>query len=69
MNKKLYALYAVMFSLAMLACSNDSISGSSEDPNVLTAEKNSSSSSLDDDISSSTVQPEISSSEKSLKFF
>ena len=62
MDKKLYALYAVVFSLAMLACSNDSISGSSEDPNVLTAENDSSSSSLDGETSSSAIQPEISSS-------
>lgn len=65
MNKKLYALYAVMFSLAMLACSDDNVSGSSEDPNVLTAEKNSSSSSLDD-VSSSTVSPNFSSSSKNV---
>lgn len=65
MNKKLYALYAVMFSLALLACSDDNVSGSSEDPNVLTAEKNSSSSSLDD-VSSSTVSPNFSSSSKNV---
>ena len=63
MNKKLYALYAVAFSLAMLACSNDNVTGSSEDPNVVTAEKNSSSSGFDVDISSSATVPlELSSS-------
>ena len=68
MDKKLYALYAVVFSLTMLACSNDSISGSSEDPNVLTAENDSSSSSLDGETSSSAIQPEISSSSSAKKF-
>lgn len=68
MNKKLYALYAVVFSLTMLACSNDSVSGSSEDPNVLTAENDSSSSSLDGETSSSAIQPEISSSSSAKKF-
>jgi hypothetical protein len=62
MNKKLYALYAVAFSLAMLACSNDNVTGSSEDPNVLTAKNDSSSSSLDGETSSSTVRLEMSSS-------
>lgn len=66
MNKKLYALYTVVFSLAMLACSNDdNVTGSFEDPNVLTAKNDSSSSSLDGETSSSTVQPKISSSSSS----
>lgn len=68
MDKKLYALYAVVFSLTMLACSNDSISGSSEDPNAVTAENDSSSSSLDGETSSSAIQPEISSSSSAKKF-
>ena len=34
---------AVMFSLTLLAGSNDNVTGSSEDPNAVTAEKNSSS--------------------------
>jgi len=54
MNKKLCAASAVMFSLTLLACSNDNVTGSSEDPNVLTAEKKSSSSSLDGATSSSS---------------
>ena len=37
MNKKLYMACAGAISLAVLGCSDDSISGSSEDPNVLTA--------------------------------
>ena len=66
MNKKLYALYTVFFSLAMLACSNDSISGSSEDPNAVTAENQSSG--FDVNISSSAVLPEMSSSSSVKKF-
>lgn len=66
MNKKLYALYAVVFSLTMLACSNDSISGSSEDPNAVTAENQSSG--FDVNISSSAVLPEMSSSSSAKKF-
>ena len=63
MNKKLYALYTVFFSLAMLACSNDdNVTGSFEDPNVLTAKNDSSSSSLDGETSSSAVRLEMSSS-------
>ena len=47
----------------MLACSNDdNVTGSFEDPNVLTAKNDSSSSSLDGGTSSSLVQPEMSSS-------
>ena len=57
MNKKLYALYGVVFSLTLLACSNDSISGSSEDPNVLTAEGDLSSSSDLEQSSSSSYFP------------
>ena len=64
MNKKLYTLYAVVFSLALLACSDDNVSGSSEDPNAVTAEKNSSSSSLDEDLSSSLVAESSSSVKK-----
>ena len=63
MNNKLYTLCAVVFSLALLACSDDNVSGSSEDPNAVTAEKNSSSSSFDEGLSSSLVA-ESSSSEK-----
>ena len=66
MDKKLYALYAVVFSLTMLACSNDSISGSSEDPNAVTAENQSSG--FDVNISSSAVLPEMSSSSSVKKF-
>lgn len=66
MDKKLYALYAVVFSLTMLACSNDSISGSSEDPNAVTAENQSSG--FDVNISSSAVLPEMSSSSSAKKF-
>lgn len=62
MNKKLYTLYAVVFSLALLACSDDNVSGSSEDPNAVTAEKNSSSSSLDVEITSSVEPSELLSS-------
>ncbi len=52
MNMKLYMIYAA--SLAMLACSGADVSGSSDDPNVLTAEKSSSSSSVDSELSSSS---------------
>ena len=37
MNKNLYLVCVGAFSLSMLGCSDDGISGSSEDPNVLTA--------------------------------
>ena len=43
MNKKLYMACAGAISLAVLGCSDDGISGSSEDPNVLTAYGSSSS--------------------------
>ncbi len=66
MNKKLYALYTVVLSLAMLACSNDNVTGSSEDPNAVTAENQSSG--FDVNISSSAVLPEMSSSSSAKKF-
>lgn len=73
MNKKLCAASAVMFSLMLLACSNDNVTGSSEDPNVLTAEKNQSSgvdaghsSSSVEVLSSSSIEREASSSSRSL---
>lgn len=62
MNKKLYTACLGSFMLAILACSGDNVSGSSEDPSVLTAEKNSSSSSLDLNLSSSSVKKKSSSS-------
>ena len=37
MDMKLYMVYAV--SIMMLACSGTDVTGSSDDPNVLTAEK------------------------------
>ena len=54
MNKNLYLVCAGALSLSMLACSDDGISGSSEDPNVLTALGLSSSES--ETSSSSTVE-------------
>lgn len=63
MNKKLYMACISAFMVTMLACTNDNVTGSSEDPNVVIAEKNSSSSSFDVDISSSATVPlELSSS-------
>ena len=44
MDKKLYLACAGAVSFSMLACSVDNVSGSSEDPNVLTAHNSSSSS-------------------------
>ncbi len=55
MNKKLFVACFAVCSLALLACSDDSISGSSEDPSVLTAEKNQSSGS-DLILSSTSVE-------------
>lgn len=52
MNMKLYMVYVA--SLVMLACSGADVSGSSDDPSVLTAEKSSSSSSVDSELSSSS---------------
>ncbi|MBP5439601.1 MAG: hypothetical protein J6Y14_01650 [Fibrobacter sp.] len=61
MSKILLAASAAVFSLAMLACSNDNVTGSSEDPNVDVAEKTSSS--RDDvGLSSSSVEQTLSSS-------
>ena len=54
MNKKLYMACAGAISLAVLGCSDDGISGSSEDPNVLTA-LGSSSSESETSSSSGTV--------------
>ena len=54
MNKKLYVACAGAFSLATLGCSGDNVSGSSEDPNVLTA-YNASSSSVAENSSSSVI--------------
>ena len=54
MNKKLYVACAGAISLAVLGCSDDGISGSSEDPNVLTA-LGSSSSESETSSSSGTV--------------
>lgn len=53
MNKKLYMAFAGVLSLMALGCSDSNVSGSSEDPNVLTALG--SSSSFFDDFSSSSV--------------
>lgn len=70
MNKKLYLTCAGAVSFSMLACSVDNVSGSSEDPNVLTA-YNSSSSSVDnvpthpDFIFSSSSDTQSSSSNQS----
>lgn len=72
MNKKIYMACAGALSLAMFACSDagKSVSGSSEDPNVITAKNESSSSerieessSSKNDLSSSSEAPESSSSE------
>ena len=52
MNMKLYMVYVA--SLVMFACSGADVSGSSDDPSVLTAEKSSSSSSVDTELSSSS---------------
>lgn len=52
MNMKLYMVYVV--SIVMLACSGTDVTGASDDPNVLTAEKSSSSSSVDSERSSSS---------------
>ena len=49
--------------LAMLACSNDNVTGSSEDPNVLTAKTKSSSSFDEEMLSSSSVKQSSSSIE------
>ena len=70
MNKKIYMACAGALSLAMFACSDNSpVSGSSEDPNVITAkndssssEKIESSSSKETDPSSSSETPVVSSS-------
>ena len=57
MSKKLYMVCAGAISLAMLGCSDDSVSGSSEDPNVLTA-LGSSSSVVDNSSSSVWFLPD-----------
>ena len=63
MNKKIYTVYIGTIMLAMLACSNDNVTGSSEDPNVLTA-KTKSSSSFDEEMLSSVTIAKSSSSIK-----
>lgn len=66
MNKKIYTVYIGTIMLAMLACSNDNVTGSSEDPNAVTAEKNSSSGRIDEGLSSSSSVKQSSSSSESL---
>ncbi|SHK54910.1 hypothetical protein SAMN05720487_102225 [Fibrobacter sp. UWT2] len=64
MNQKLYMACAGIFSLAMLACSestNSPVSGTAEEPNVLTAENDISSSSIEIPASSAEIR-ELSSS-------
>ena len=62
MNQKLYTAIIAVLVLAIIACS-DNVSGSSEDPNVLTAETDSSSGS-DVEMSSSVTVAKSSSSKK-----
>jgi hypothetical protein len=63
MNKKFYAICLATFMLAILACSGDNVTGSSEDPNTVTAKAKSSSSS--DEVRSSSSVIKISSSSDS----
>jgi hypothetical protein len=68
MNQKLYMACAGIFSLAMLACSestNSPVSGTAEEPNVLTAENDISSSSIEIPASSAEIR-ELSSSSAEL---
>ena len=61
MTQKLYMTCAGVFALAMLACSesmDSPVSGTAEEPNVLMAENDLSSSSLQEDLSSSSVVAE-----------
>ena len=62
MNKKIYMACAGALSLAMFACSDNSpVSGSSEDPNVITAQNDSSSSEKIESSSSKKTDPSSSS--------
>lgn len=62
MNKKIYMACAGALSLAMFACSDGSpVSGSSEDPNVITAKNDSSSSEKIESSSSKETDPSSSS--------